>query len=430
MDCSTVGNVIAKYRSFLTGLLVLSATGLLMPLQADAANLSVATMPSYNQQTTYGNALINSNILVWGRVFGGSGTYTNYTLDFGDGTAVTGAVADATSIGQNHAYASGGSKTATLVVRDNTGTAATNTTAIKVFITPTHDICVNMAVEKGLYWIYRHQTTSDTNTTYWSSSGGDYNMAAAGFCLLALEENGHFMYNDYSADIYAETVSKGLKWIVGNYNGSCARTTISMQTGGNPDSNGNGKGAYIAAGGEAVYANAIGTAALIMSQPSALAASNTFISGGPFDGLSYYTLVQDIFDQYSYCQGDSTYRGGWRYSMAASDSPQAGGGYDGSAQQWPNINFAVASARWGLRPAQWVIDYSMYAWSQLRDTDGSIGYYGAGSYPNVAKTGGGLTGYYMGGLTNGDTWVNQTIAYIGTLLSKTASILPGDLLIC
>lgn len=411
MDSFTVGNVVAYYRNFLTGLLVLSATGL-MPLRAAADNLSVAMMPSYNQQTTYGNTLINSNILVWGRVFGGSGTYTNYTLDFGDGTAVTGAVADATSIGQDHAYASGGSKTATLIVRDDTGAAATNTAVIKVFSTPTHDICVNMAVEKGLYWIYRNQTTSDTNTSYWASYGGEYDLAASGFSLTALEENGHYMYNDYRADIYADTVRKGLNWILNK----ATVCSISQQTYGNPDSNGNGKGVYLYDG---IYANAIGTSALIMSQPSAQAASNTIIRIGACAGTNLFDLVNDIFDQYSYCQGEGAYRGGWRYSITSSDSPAEWGGQDGSAQQWPNINFAAAMDRWNLGPAAWVINHSMVAWSQLMADDGSIGYDGAGSEPNLGKTGGALTGYKVGqmynypGMTNGNAIATNALGYIG-----------------
>jgi hypothetical protein len=424
----TAQNTIAKCRNFLSGIsfailvIFVSAAGMLMPSRAEAANLSAAMMPSYNQQTTYGNALLNTPIMVWGRTWGGTAPYT-YNLDFGDGaTAASGSVSDSTCIGQNHTYTSGGSKTITLVVNDSASHSVTNTAVIKVFSSATHDICVNMAVEKGLFWIYRNQTTSDTNTTYWAYSSGEYNIAAAGFNVLAMEENGHFMYNDYSADIYAETVRKGLNWLVddnhgsANYNSSCGSMAISVQGSGNPDSNGNGKGAYLI--GNPIYANAVGTAALIMSQPSAQAASNTLITSGTFSGYSYFTLVQDIFDQYSWSQGDgnaASFIGGWRYNMTSANGPYAdGSGYDGSAQQWPNINFAVATARWGLRPAQWVIDNSMYAWAQIRNSNGSIGYSMAISIPNLAKTGGSLTGYYVGGLTNGDTLVTNATAYVGS----------------
>jgi hypothetical protein len=47
----------------------------------------VSMMPSYNQNPTYANAAINEPIQVWGRVRGGSGAYTNYTFDFGDGNS-------------------------------------------------------------------------------------------------------------------------------------------------------------------------------------------------------------------------------------------------------------------------------------------------------------------------------------------------------
>ena len=404
-------------------LLALALAGCLRPAQAAATSLSSAIMPSYSQQSTYANTLINSNIMVWGRAWGGTPNYS-YTLDFGDGTAQASGsgvtAASATFIGQSHAYASGGSKTVTLVVNDSVGNSVTNTAVVKVFSSPTHDIFVNMAVEKGLLWIYRNQTTTDTNTTYWSYSAGEYNIAAAGFSVLAMEENGHYMYNDYRTDIYAETVRKGLNWLVGdnngsaNYNSYCTIASITAQACGNPDSNGNGKGVYLYDG---VYANAIGTAAILMAQPSAQAASNTIIASGTLAGYSYFKLAQDIFDQYSYCQGDTTYVGGWRYSMSLADSPGQYSELDGSAQQWPNINFAVAKARWGLSPAQWVIDESMVAWAALRNGDGSIAYAYAGYTgipPNTAKTGGALTGYYVAGLTNGNTYVNQAVAFIGT----------------
>jgi len=371
----------------------------------------ISMMPSYSQNSTYANTVLNDSVTVWGRVWSGVAPYA-YTLDFGDGSdPATGSVNDPKFIGQSHAYTSGGSKTATLSVTDGLGRTVTRQAVIRVFLTPTHDLRVNMAIEKGLLWIYRHQTVVDTNRVNWGAGGDEYDVAAGGFNVQAMEENGHLMLNDDHADIYAETVRKGLNWLVNN--SYCLRTAISMQTSGDPDSNGNGKGAYLYDG---VYANGIGTAALIMALPSAQAASNTVITGGPFDGMTYFTLVQDIFDQYSFNQGDAEhgYLGGWRYPMSPSDSCFNQGGYDGSAQQWPNINFMVASERWGLRPAQWVIDNSLYGFAQIRNNDGSIGYSAASSMPNLAKTGGSLTAYKVGGLVVGDAWVNKAILYVGS----------------
>ena len=378
---------------------------------ADFAVPQISMMPSYSQNFTYANTVLNVPIMVWGRAWNGVPPYA-YTLDYGDGSEpMIGTISDPKFIGQMHAYSTGGSKTAPLSVTDGLGRTVTRQAVIRVSLTPTHDLRVNMAIEKGLLWIYRHQSVVDTSRVNWPANGGEYDVAAAGFNVQAMEENGHLMFNDDSADIYAETVRKGLNWLLNN--STCARTTIAMQTSGDPDSNGNGKGAYLYDG---VYANGIGAAALIMALPSAQAASNTVISGGPFNGLSYFTLVQDIFDQYSYCQGDgaSGYRGGWRYSMSSADSPAASGGYDGSSQQWPNINFMVAMERWGLRPAQWVIDNSLYGFAQIRNNDGSIGYNSASSGPNLAKTGGSLTAYKVGGMVVGDAWVNKAILYVGS----------------
>jgi hypothetical protein len=374
--------------------------------------LKACMMPSYNQQLTYANAVLNEPIMVWGRAWGGVPPYA-YTLDFGDGsTPAVGSVSDPMFIGEEHTYTSGGSKTVTLAVTDGGAQTQTRQAVIKVFLTPTHDMRVNMAVEKGLIWIYRNQTTVDSNRVHWASSGDEYDVAAAGVAVLALEENGHLLFNNYETDIYAETVQKGLNWLVDNGYGTYY--SIYPHSDGidvrDSDSNGNGKGAYLYNG---TYANAIGTAALILSQPTALAASNTVISSGPFTGVSYFDLVEDIFDQYSFCQGDGSYRGGWRYRLNEVNAPAVDGGYDGSAQQWPNINFVTARDRWGLMPAPWVITNSVYGFQQVQNANGACGYSDNYSWLNVGKSGGMLTAYKVGGKGVGDDDVNRDIYYIG-----------------
>src|SRR4051812_12444240 len=59
------------------------------PSFAGPAALTVSMMPSFSQNPNQGKAALNEPIQVWGRVYGGSGTYTTYSIDYGDGSAVT-----------------------------------------------------------------------------------------------------------------------------------------------------------------------------------------------------------------------------------------------------------------------------------------------------------------------------------------------------
>jgi len=376
-----------------------------------------AMMPSYARQITYANAALNEPLMVWGRAWDGAPPF-QYSLNFGDGTpAATGTVSDVTFIGVEHAYASGGSKTATLTLTDDWGRTVVRQAVIKVVPTPTHEQRVNMAIEKGLIWTYLNQKHRDANRVYWQNEG-EHGFGATGSSLLAFQENGHEMANDYEQDIYAETVQKGLNWVVDN--DTVTRYDIYAHSDGidvrNPDSNGNGKGIYLF---NNTYATACGTMALILSQPNAQAASNTFVTSGPLAGMSYYDVVQDIFDQFCFSQGDGGNRGGWVYAQGTTDD----GRYDGSAQQWPCLSFLAGMERWGMTPPQWVIDNAVFGFDQLQNANGGVGYSSSSSWLNIAKTGGAMTGFKLGGRTVTNDSVARALAYIGSNWSSNPD--PG-----
>jgi hypothetical protein len=390
-------------------------------------DLKLALMPSYGQSTTYANAVVGSPISVWGRVWGGSENYSFY-FDLGDGSYYPPLdsnenptyqnVTDKHYIGIEHTFSGGGLKTVTLTVKDSVGTTVSIQCRINVIVGPTFDQRVNMAIEKGLIWIYRNQIRYDDNRVYWRDTGGTFGLAATAASLMAFEENGHLPKNNYEDDIYAETVQKGLNYIV-TY--SAARTfelgDSSHHSDGidirDSDSNGDDLGAYFYSGYDGGYSTAFAALPLVLAHKTATDAKGDPISSGPFSGWSYYKLVRNIMDQYSYCQGDGgTNRGGWRYYMTyPSNTPP-----DGSAQQWPNLLFKAAKDLWDLSPQQWVLDNSVYSYKYLQGSDGGCGYRSPGDITNIAKTGGMLVGYSVGGKAVGDAdlAVDTGIAYIGS----------------
>nr|HPN39300.1 PKD domain-containing protein [Melioribacteraceae bacterium] len=141
----------------------------------------VNIMPSYGQSQQYANAIINQNISVWGNIKGGMPPY-NYTIDFGDGTNVSGSVTDMHFVGEEHQYTTAGVKTAKLTITDNNGITKSREALIRVFAAPTQQVKVNIAIEKGLLFLYKSQTPDG----FWY--GEDY-VAVTGMATLAFEEN-------------------------------------------------------------------------------------------------------------------------------------------------------------------------------------------------------------------------------------------------
>ncbi|MEW6156667.1 MAG: HYR domain-containing protein [Verrucomicrobiota bacterium] len=379
-------------------------------------DLWVAMMPSYAQNPAYANVKINDSakpITVWGRAWGGTPPYT-FDLDFGDGTPhYTGSgisASAATFIGTTHVYASSGTKTATLTVSDSAGRTYTREAKIRVLVSPTHDDRVNMAIEKGLIHLYKNQSVLDAKRNYWNVYGWNHQLASGptGAAVLAFEENGHLPGNDYEEDIYAETVQKGLNHILDFSIGG--RMAIPAHSDGiamrNSDWNGNGTGAYIS---DETYANTFGALAIVLSQRSAAAAQNTFVKSGPFVGMSYYELIQDVVEQYAWSQGDGGARGAYHYYPKNQNN-----GFDGSTMNWPPLLVKAAQDRWQIQPEAWYIENVKYGFRVMQNANGGIGYGNANHWVNIAKSGGILVGYSLDGIGAGqDVNVDKAVTYIG-----------------
>jgi hypothetical protein len=341
---------------------------------------SVNTMPSSSVSSAYANAQAGVGIDVWGNARGGTAPYT-FKLEFGDGTSVSGSVVDPHFIGASHTYSTAGPRTMTLTVYDATGDSAKSQSVLNVFAVPTKQVRVNMAIEKGLLYLYLNQFPEGN----WYDAYG--NTGSTGASLLAFEENGHLPTNGFDEDIYAEYVRRGMNYLLLN----SITFTIYDQPAGNPDADGDSLGAYLNSDN---YANGIGLLGILGAHPSAESAQSDIIEVGVYSGQSIYDFMVDAIDQLAFSQNDSIYgynQGGWQYLI----NTPAYGISDNSAVQWPALVIEAAENNWGMAVHQFMKD-ELLVWLQASQdtTDGGFGYTSyAGLWNNIAKTASGIGSY-------------------------------------
>ncbi|MBI3189918.1 MAG: hypothetical protein HYZ33_04655, partial [Ignavibacteriales bacterium] len=302
--------------------------------------LRVNTMPSYGVNGAYANGLANQALNIWGNVNGGTPPY-QYWLDYGDGNIDSGMVSDPHYIGTAHTYSTAGTRTMTLTVKDAVNAVDVDQSVIRIYAASTPQIETNMAIEHGLLYLYLNQLPNGS----WTGDSYNY-IGSTGLPLLSFEENGHLPTNNYNSDIYAEYVREGLNYLLSN----SSTMGISVQTAGNPDSDGDGNGAYLSYDN---YANGVGLLALVAAHRTAASAQADIIRGGTHAGQSYYDFMVDAIDQLAYSQSESgNQRGGWRYNINTADY----GSSDNSAVQWSALVFEGAQSTWGMAIPQFVKD--------------------------------------------------------------------------
>ncbi|MBI5215020.1 MAG: T9SS type A sorting domain-containing protein [Ignavibacteriae bacterium] len=342
--------------------------------------LRVNTMPSYTTSTTYGNALAGQQIMVWGNANGGTGPYS-YVLDFGDGTNTTGSVSSPNNrmIGANHTYATAGNKMMKLTVTDALGAVSSDSSVIRVYAAATTTISVNMAIEKGLLYLYQNQYSDG----HWADNSNV--KASTGAALLCFEENGHKPTNDFDRDIYAEYVRLGLNYLLSG----ASQYNIYAQTAGNPDTDGDGKGAYLEGSSHATYVNGIANLAVIGAHNNAANAQLDTITVGVYAGKTFYDYGVDMVDQWAFSQTESgtpAYRGGWRYGVATANYGDA----DNSTTQWPALNLEAAEKSWGIVAPSFVKSELAYTLANTQDGTGGFGYSQMSYWNNITKTAAGI----------------------------------------
>ncbi len=359
----------------------------------------VNTMPSYFVNSTYANALVGQAIAVWGNVHDGVPPM-RYILDYGDGTVDSGDVADPNYVGADHTYATAGTRTIALTVRDNLGTIDIDQSTIRVYAVPTPQIRANIAIEKGLRYLYLNQYAEG----YWVDNS-DY-LASTGAALLSFEENGHKPANNNNTDIYAEYVRAGLNWLW-----SYAQTYgIYGQEAGNPDTDGDGLGSYLDGN---TYANGLAELAVLGAYSNAVSAQSDTIRVGAYDGKTFYDFMVNAVDQWSFSQTDPSSgadSGGWRYAV---NTPNYGSS-DNSTTQWASLVLEAAENSWGIVAPQFVKN-ELQGW--LNNSQASNGgfFYStqfAQDWTNITKTAAALGGYAYIGATTANPAVDTAIGFL------------------
>ncbi|MBI5214348.1 MAG: carboxypeptidase regulatory-like domain-containing protein [Ignavibacteriae bacterium] len=358
--------------------------------------LRVNTMPSYGVNGAYGNGLANQALTIWGNVDGGTPPY-QYWLDYGDGNIDSGTVSNPHFIGAPHTYTTAGTRTMTLTVKDAVNAVDVDQSTIRIYAASTPQIETNMAIEHGLLYLYLNQQPNGS----WTGDSYSY-IGSTGLPLLSFEENGHLPTNDFNTDIYAEFVRMGLNYMLN----LSSTMSISAQTAGNPDSDGDGLGAYLNYDN---YANGVGLLALVAAHRTAASAQADIIRNGPHAGQSYYAFMVDAIDQLAYSQSESgNQRGGWRYNINTADY----GSSDNSAVQWSALVFEAAQSTWGMTIPQFVKD-ELLIWLQYsQNANGGFGYTSGSEWLNIAKTGAGIVSLVSIGANSSNAAVVNAISFL------------------
>jgi hypothetical protein len=362
---------------------------------------SVNVMPSGNTvQSSY--TWVGNSLDVWGNVKWGTSTSGTYTWNFGDGTpVVSGSVTNTKYISVNHTYTAGGPVDATLTVTDGNGLSDTATVHMYVKTVVDKDARIELAIEKGLKWLYLRQNSS--GQIYYVNSYGSWGAETAS-AVLAFENRGHKpCTKDLNGDgvvnaadraiwekgkIYAETVHMGLDAAIGSlvvrsigapYDNHPTNPTI-------PPTFGNGlmiaDGGYEPTNAEsrAPYKLGMYMTALVGAGENAPAfkpdgitpnpegAPNLIATTGPAGviGRTYRDLLGDMVDYADYSQYTDPNFGGWRY----------GPGYfpDNSACQWPAIGMEAAEFIWGVSIRSNIKTTNINWTNYSQYSDGRFGY--------------------------------------------------------
>jgi hypothetical protein len=229
------------------------------------------------------------------------------------------------------------------------------------------------AIDSGLTYLAGQQQADGR----WVYNGGVEDAASTGAALLAfLEEKPNWGAN---AVAYQTAVNNGLNYLFGR----AQAVSISNQTAGNPDTNGNGIGLKFVPGGTNGRDTYVTGLALSAIAKAAAETPSAVVTVGSQAGKTYAQVVQDTVDYFAYGQNDSGYaRGAWRYYANSGDA-------DNSTAQWPVIGMLYGQAVSGVSVPGFVktelngwIDYIQ------NSSNGGSGYDGPNNIVNEAKTGG------------------------------------------
>lgn len=277
----------------------------------------------------------------------------------------------------------------------------------------TLDVEINIGIDEGLWYLHRRQARN-TGTTdgRWTANNVTATTASA---VQAFQINNHVETGAASDDPYADTVARGLKYMFS----TLSSVNIGPQPMGDPDANGNGIGIQANIGSRPIYVGGQAMDAIVTTRtPGAVTTTGPNGAALPANigGRTYFDIVQDMVDQYSWGQYDvgagvpGSAAGGWRYSWNAFP--------DNSACQWWAIGALAARDIFGATVPSFVISENLNSWLQFSQSPAppanaiGYGYTGRGSGPATSPSG--LVQLIMDGIAKTDAarWVGveQTMA--------------------
>ena len=270
------------------------------------------------------------------------------------------------------------------------------------------DSRINIAIDKGLWWLYTNNYANSNFHTFdgsafmvWNqTSYSNFYASPTASAIQAFAINNHKVTGNFADDPYAEAVRLGLNWLVNGYyyDGRwpmLRALSIGLQPGGNPEEGQtapNGLGIEVRDYCNNSYWRPIYSGGQIMDAIIASGVIPADDTGRNFTGRSeadggnwtYGELLQDMCDMYSWGQDDSgSDRGGWRYSWN-NDS-------DNSACQWAAIGMIPAQkAPWNCTVPGWVktLNENWLNYSHRNYTSwGGFGYDGPGTGYGTSPSG-------------------------------------------
>ncbi|MFA7060974.1 MAG: hypothetical protein WC156_09170 [Pedobacter sp.] len=243
----------------------------------------------------------------------------------------------------------------------------------------TQDAQINIAIDKGLWWLYTNPAGSGTTTdgspyTYWNqSSYANTNASPTASAIQAFAINNHKIKGDSNIDPYVEAVQQGMNFLTkGN---ALVGSVI-----GNPtyDRNNNGYGV------QTISANPIYEGGQIMDAIISSGVLPGDSTGRSFSNTThiwtYGELLQDLADMYTYYQHTVGAWGEYAFNSGQNDN---------SSSQWAAIGYIPAQA------APWNVDVPQFVKNQNKNwltasfcNQGTTGYFGyqggCGSYNDDA----------------------------------------------
>ncbi len=258
------------------------------------------------------------------------------------------------------------------------------------------DSRVNIAIDKGLWWLYTNNYTHSNQHTFdgspymaWNqTSYGTFQAAPTASAIQAFAINNHKTSGNVNEDPYVEAVQLGMNWLMQGYYYNTSypmlqAVAVAVQHGDDPEAGQTAPNGYGIQVRDYSY-RPIYEGGQIMDAIIASGVQPGGDTGRDFTGSgsnwTYGEVLQDMVDMYAYGQYDgySPIRGGWRYNWG--DYP------DNSACQWAAIGMIPAQkAPWNCTVPDWVKNYNInwlnvshYSYNIGSLNVGGFGYTGAG----------------------------------------------------